>query len=46
VGSLETGKAADFAIIDAPDVNHWLYYFRPNACVETVIGGVTRWRAA
>ncbi len=46
VGSLEPGKAADFAIIDAPDVNHWLYYFRPNACVETVIGGVTRWRAA
>lgn len=45
-GSLEPGKAADFAIIDAPDVNQWLYQFRPNACVETVIGGVTRWRAA
>ena len=45
-GSLEPGKAADFAVIDAPDVNHWLYQFRPNACVETVIGGVTRWRAA
>jgi len=46
VGSLEPGKAADFAVIDAPDVNHWLYHFRPNACVETVIGGVTRWLAA
>lgn len=46
VGSLEPGKAADFAIVDAPDVAHWLYHFRPNACVETVIGGVTRWRAA
>jgi imidazolonepropionase len=46
VGSLEPGKAADFAVIDAPDVNHWLYNFRPNACVETVIGGITRWRAA
>jgi imidazolonepropionase len=45
-GSLEPGKAADFAVIDAPDVNQWLYQFRPNACVETVIGGVTRWRAA
>ena len=45
IGSLEIGKAADFAIIDAPEVNHWLYQFRPNACVETVIGGVTRWRA-
>jgi imidazolonepropionase len=45
-GSLEPGKAADFAVIDAPDVNQWLYQFRPNACVETVIGGLTRWRAA
>ena len=39
VGSLEPGKAADFAVIDAPDVGHWLYHFRPNACVRTVIGG-------
>ena len=46
VGSLEPGKAADFAIIDAPDVSHWLYHFRPNACVETVVAGATRWRAA
>jgi imidazolonepropionase len=45
-GSLEPGKAADFAIIDAPDVNHWLYHFRPNACVRTVIAGSTRWTAA
>ena len=45
IGSLEPGKHADFAIIDAPDVNHWLYQFHPNACIETVIGGVTRWRA-
>lgn len=34
-GSLIPGKQADFAIIDAPDVNHWLYHFRPNACVAT-----------
>ena len=40
VGSLEPGKAADFCIIDAPDVNHWLYHFRPNACLETFVGGV------
>ena len=39
VGSLEPGKAADFAVIDAPDVDHWLYHLRPNACVATVIGG-------
>ncbi len=46
VGSLEVGKAADFVIVDAPDVNHWIYHFRPNACVETVIGGITRWATA
>lgn len=33
IGSLETGKVADFAIIDAPDINHWMYQFRPNQCV-------------
>jgi imidazolonepropionase len=46
LGSLEPGKAADFALIDAPDVNLWLYHFRPNACVMTTIGGTTRWSAA
>lgn len=46
VGSLEVGKAADFALIDAPDVDHWLYHFRPNACVRTVIGGRTVWRGS
>jgi imidazolonepropionase len=45
VGSLEPGKAADFAVLDAADAREWLYHFRPNACVETVAGGVTRWRA-
>lgn len=45
VGSIEPGKRADFAVIDAPDVNHWLYHFRPNACVRTVISGETVWRA-
>ena len=45
VGSLEPGKAADFAIIDAPDLNQWIYHFRPNACVMTVIDGTTRWTA-
>jgi imidazolonepropionase len=43
VGSLEAGKAADFALIDAPDVNHWLYHFRPNACRATMIGGTAIW---
>ena len=43
VGSLEPGKRADFAVIDAPSVAHWLYHLRPNACVHTVIDGLTRW---
>ncbi|HTK49509.1 MAG TPA: amidohydrolase family protein, partial [Gemmatimonadaceae bacterium] len=44
-GSLEAEKRADFAVIDAPSVEHWLYQFRPNACVRTVIGGETVWAA-
>jgi imidazolonepropionase len=43
VGSLEPGKRADFVLIDAPDVNHWLYHFRPSASVMTAIGGTPRW---
>jgi imidazolonepropionase len=39
VGSLQTGKYADFAVIDAPGVNQWLYNFRPNACLATFVGG-------
>jgi len=44
-GSLEPGKRADFAVIDAPDVTHWLYHFRSNACRLTVSRGVVRWSA-
>lgn len=43
VGSLEPGKAADFAVLNAPDVDHWLYHLRANACRATVIGGRTAW---
>lgn len=39
IGSLEVGKQADFTVIDAPDVNHWLYHFRANACSMTVKKG-------
>jgi imidazolonepropionase len=46
IGSLERGKSADFALIDAPDVTHWLYHLRPNACLLTVARGVARWVAA
>lgn len=44
-GSLETGKRADFALIDAPGVEHWLYHLRPNACVLTVANGRVLWDA-
>ncbi|HET7024512.1 MAG TPA: imidazolonepropionase [Gemmatimonadales bacterium] len=43
IGSLQPGKQADFAVIDAPEVAQWLSHFRPNACRRTVIGGVTAW---
>lgn len=39
-GSIEAGKFADFAIIDAPDPNFWMYHYRPNACIETYVKGV------
>jgi imidazolonepropionase len=45
VGSLEPGKAADFALIDAGDVNDWLCLYRPNACRLTVIAGKTCWQS-
>jgi imidazolonepropionase len=39
VGSLEPGKRADFIVIDAPSVNHWLYNFRQGSCLLTVKNG-------
>jgi imidazolonepropionase len=46
LGSLEAGKLADFAVIDASDIDHWLYHFRANACRLAAIGGVPRWTSA
>ena len=39
IGSLLPGKKADFVILDAPNINHWLYHFRPDTVVRLVIGG-------
>jgi imidazolonepropionase len=39
VGSLEPGKAADFAVFDVADVNLWLYHLRANACALTAVCG-------
>ena len=44
VGSMEPGMRADFVVLDAPSVNHWLYHFRPDTVVRTVIGGETIWK--
>lgn len=38
-GSVEKGKRADFAVLDVPDINHWMYNFEPNVCSETFILG-------
>jgi imidazolonepropionase len=45
VGSLEPGKAADFAILEAESVEQWLYHLRANAGVRTVRAGKTVWEA-
>jgi len=39
VGSIEVGKQADFAVIDAPSVEHWLTQFRPGYAYLTVKAG-------
>lgn len=39
LGSLLPGFQADLAIIDAPDLNQWLYHFRPNACIAVFKAG-------
>jgi len=44
-GAVAPGYRADLAVIDAPDVNHWMYHFRPNACVLTVAAGEVCWSA-
>ncbi|MGQ0702608.1 MAG: imidazolonepropionase [Gemmatimonadales bacterium] len=45
VGSLEPGKSADFAVIDADSVEQWLYHLSANACVLSVAQGKEIWRA-
>lgn len=39
-GTLLPGYAADLAIIDSPNLNHWLYHFRPNACIAVMKNGI------
>lgn len=39
LGSLQPGFQADFAIIEAPHLDHWLYHHRANACVAVFKAG-------
>jgi imidazolonepropionase len=39
VGSLTPGHKADISVIDAPNLNHWLYHFKDNSCVGVVKNG-------
>jgi imidazolonepropionase len=43
-GSLTVGSNADIAMMDAPDLNHWLYHFQPNACTAVMKSG--RWETS
>ncbi len=42
-GCLAARRAADFAVIDAPDPTFWMYHFRPETCLRTVRQGETVW---
>jgi imidazolonepropionase len=39
VGSIEKGKSADFAIIDAPNPEFWMYHYRGGSCTELFVSG-------
>lgn len=39
LGSIEQGKSADFAIIDAPNPNFWMYHYRGANCVGSFVKG-------
>jgi imidazolonepropionase len=39
LGSIQPGKSADFAILDAANPTEWMYHYRPNCCRKTFIRG-------
>jgi imidazolonepropionase len=43
IGSLLPGLRADFLVLEAPDVTHWLYHFRPGPARRVVLGGEPVW---
>ena len=44
IGALTAGRAADFVVLDAPDVATWLYHLRPNAVRFMAFAGRIRRR--
>jgi imidazolonepropionase len=44
IGSLAPGMQADFVLLNAPSLSHWLYHFRPNDTLATYVQG-ERWPA-
>jgi imidazolonepropionase len=45
IGSLEVGKRADFVLVDAPSVEHWVLETGVNRIESTFIGGERVWSA-
>jgi imidazolonepropionase len=43
LGSIEVGKLASFALIDAENPDFWLYHYRPETCKAVVTSGA--WHA-
>lgn len=39
MGSIETGKKANFVIVNVPEPNFWMYHYRPNCCEDVFVGG-------
>lgn len=39
LGSIEIGKQADLAVLEADSVAHWLYHLRPNCCKMAIKAG-------
>ncbi len=39
IGSIEKGKSADFAIIDAPDPDFWMYHYKGAQCRKSFVKG-------
>ncbi len=39
VGSIEKGKSADLAVIDAPNPDFWMYHYRGANCVGSYVQG-------